>query len=514
MEKDEKKSQQKLDFLQSFPLYYIFYVTTIFTLLITFGYSTYFLLIDPDPPEMPVSQHEIPIDCTRIHLRSILPQNSRISMEFTVDDFLQYPQSSAMSMLKVIISSANSQSSYIYTNFWDQQSNLSHIFFNILHPIQGENMDLEVKCGALSLGHWPVSVNSVPVYPVGWSILLSQDTSYVKIVDGCFNNNSFVICTPPHSNFKPFHLSDDISVNVINTQSPAATYASINNISMLKNENNNMLDSIFIGANSKLSYEKITDVLIPLWGLIHDKQDFTNDSTIVLFNENNDLVQFLKPIFNGEIKKSTDTNQCFSNGVVLASSTSPAYNLNMHEFQDQTTGPLLSEAFHYDHITHINQKNIKTLREKFNSLLDNQPKQGNRKHIVLDHGSRILLSTLEKLYPKAKFEVISDADPLNLISNILSKADVFITSNIRTAAYSIFMNPGKKIVELPPTGLGCFRACERWASLLKLRYYSLSDQKDICLAKTLLDYLKLLESAQYPLLTENFLRKVLNPVIL
>ena len=511
MKENEKKVPQDQSFLQKIPLWFLFYTPTVFLLVITMGYSVYFLIIDPDPPQMPPSSSQMPIDCTKIHFKYVSSYSSKISLSFDVDDFIQYPISSAMSMLQVIISSSNSQSTYTYKNFWDQKSNISHIFFNILHPFQGNNFDLEVKCGALSLGRKPISIETVTVYPVGWSILFNEGMSHVKIADGCFNNNSFVICAPPPQvSFKPMQLSSDNQVTVNHTMLSAESYASYNNISMHKTERH-LLDSIFIGANPKHAYKKITDILLPLWAFIFDKQDHVNNMTLVTFHEQNDLMPFIKNIYNGKINKSTETKFCFSSGLVLGSSDLPSYNNNMKEYNNPSISPYLAETYYYEYISRLNDQMIHRLKQRI-SASDDQVKPNTKKHIVLDHGSKIIYSTLEKLYPNAKLTVISDADPLNLIQHILSKADIYITSDIKRGAYSIFMNSGTHLVELAPKGLGCFHSCRQWAKLFQLQYSSIYSS-DECVGKSLYDYMRFLDSAQYPLIREENLKAIIDPLM-
>ena len=336
------------------------------------------------------------------------------------------------------------------------------------------------------------------------------------ILTWTYLNNSLVICAPPDAEYLPMRTSKDHFIRVNATKYSAESYASVNNISVLKNTLS-QTDVFFLDADPRLGYQKISEILIPIYTLIYNRQHTSYNSTLVLTHNQIDQIDLIRTIYDGNITLSSNSNFCFGEGIFLSSSSSQPYNVPPIEFFEPSRAQYIPETILYDTITRINENIFKELKEKmyraFLSKHESKSSQSPKKHIVIDSSYRRMIPQIQALYPNAKVESISDTDSFDLIVELMSKADIFITSNVKTAAYSIFMNENKVLMEIAPNGFGCFKSCSKWASLSHLIYFPVVDPNEQCLVKSFEDYFRLLPTAEYMLLSNEGLKMILDPLM-
>ena len=505
-----KESGNKNSFINLIPKWSIYYLTAIIPLFITAVYSFYLLILDPDPPKLPGKATDEFVDCSFIRTLGLSTdhKSSRIGFHFKVGDFLQFPKSAAMSLIKVEMRTGSVRADYGIKNFWDPASNLSNIFFNVLHPYTGDTL-INVKCGNIKLATSQTKVQEIEVYPIGWSRIFTKDFETAQLTDACYVNKSLVLAVVSDAKFEPMISSKGSEIPVNFTHLSTLIYSTTHNITYNNKDTMNPYapNVLILDADPKLGYQKIVDVMIPVWAFSYSYNG-ENKQQLILTHDQFNQYENIEPIFNGDVKGSSE-NICFSRGTVLSSTGSKSYTVPK-EFYDSKDSTF-TEYLHYNLISMLDQEILIAMRDRFMLSELGAPSPPEKTRIVLDSNLASLSQIIKKLYPEAIVDVISDTNLLKITAKTLSKANVFVGSNIKTLAYSIFMQKGTHIVEVVPNGLSCIAAGRFWAQKLDLEYSQLGSA--FCTVSQLEDYFKELPNAAYPSITHDMIKNVFDPII-
>ena len=502
-----KPSQKKKSILDEIPSYLFYYPTAFFAFIVSIIYSAFFLFFQNEPPELP-TKYSQPIDCSFISIKSYSVNGSRISFNLTTSKFYQFPKSATLDMLKVYFKTGRVLTEYTSQNFWDTESDLTNFFFNVLHPYTGET-SIELMCSRIPIVATNLTISDVNVYSVGWSHFKNYDFSLLNAFDFCWVNGSLIFSTVASTMSDRITASFNSTIPVNYTSMPTTQLSNSLNIPFTPTRGGfvEIPEVLLLDSNPKLGYVEILDVLIPVW--IHS---FYNsraiNQTVLLTKNQEEQIKILQKIFPGKIKLSQDTNQCFTDGIVLSSLNGIKHLSNITKIGNNTFYPALE---HLNYIFRIKPEIINSLRERF--VLDAQAK---RNRIVLDKDMAHLKHIISEVFPKLRIDVIDDTEDIRVIAKLVSKASVLVASNILTMSYSIFLQPKvSTLVEVAPNGFGCAFIGRRWAHLANVKYAQLGNNENTnnCVSVDIEKYMENLANSTYPIITKQNIELVFNQLL-
>ena len=249
--------------------------------------------------------------------------------------------------------------------------------------------------------------------------------------------------------FAPIHSSLDKTIHIGTNPFPIGIYEQHCKKQTIQNP------AIFITATPKLAWEKIIDAIIPLW--IHEVFSFGKvKHTVILPNWKDDLVPSLQPILDST-PITENTSFCFRDAVVATSTGSIPYVANSSKYISMSKGEIVQK--HLESLFLLRQDIIASLASKYTNR-----NMVSRK-IVLDGSARFVKNQLMRMFPNTEIDIISDTDDVRLIAETVRQAEIFVASDPRSMAYSIFLSPNASIVEVPADGAECLDASSMWGRI-------------------------------------------------
>ena len=497
-----KPNQQKSIF-DLLPNWIFYYPTAIVIIVISLVYSFLFLITKNDPPSLPLHPIFQPIDCSFITANQISITGSRISINISSSQFYQYPKSATLELLRLQAKTGKIISEYHHKDFWDVESNLTHFFFNVLHPFIGETT-IDLICSRLPVLVRNITIGELTTYPIGWSRFVQRDFSLLNAFDACWINESLYLSFNSQTMFEPIISSSNSTITVNASSMPTLQIANTLHLPYIYHHNSQYADIpnvLLVDSNPVPSFMKIIDILIPIFTHTYYSKNIVNQSVLLTKNQNH-LIPIIEKIFDGKIQLSSETNMCYNNIMLVSSLNGVQHLSNQTMYQQNKLFPLFA---HMDFITRIKPEIISDLRDKF--IRKKAPKQN---YIVIDSDLSNMVGIIRDIYPEATVKVIDDNDDVRLIAKMVSKASVLVCSNIFTMAYSIFLQPEvTTLIEMVPLGKECIKVGEKWATITNTRYLPLGDKSAKgCHQETLYDYFTDPSEIQYPELTRKQIKDV------
>ena len=502
------KNPPKKQSLKQLPNWVFYYPTAIVMITVSIVSSVLFLLTRNDPPSLPLNPARTPIDCAFITTNVFSITGSRISFNVSSSNFYQYPKSATLELLRLYAKTGKSMSEYTYKTFWDVEGNLTHFFFNVLHPMIGDTT-FNLMCSRIPIFHKNISVKELTVFPVGWSRFQQREFTLFDGFDICWYNESIWASSATQTIFDPIISSRNstISVNItlLSTQQFASAFNIPYNNYQQRNDSIAGPDVLFLDSDPSMGFLKIIDVLIPVFvHTYYTKKD--KMPTLVLTKNQDKQIPIIEKIFSGPIKLSEETKMCWSNGAVLSSINGIPHFLNESIYADK---PYFSALLHIDFITRLKQEIINDLR--FSFIKKKAPKKD---LIVLDSDLSEMKHILQLLYPHVTIEVINDKSDIRKTAKLVSKASILVCSNVLTMSYSIFLQPDvSTLVEVLPIGQECVKVGKRWSQITQTKYASIGRDSRKCTSQTLEDYFVNLENLTYPELTQQEIHSVFDKLL-
>ncbi|OHS94278.1 hypothetical protein TRFO_39528 [Tritrichomonas foetus] len=432
---------------------------TSYVIIFTLVTTVFLLILDSDPPTFPLSDRYDPIDCFNILNSSIKVEKSRIKVNFTVTDFIQFPTEVAISMMHIDVNIGNLSFSYPIANFWDITSDLYHVSFCALQSVGGK-IKASLYCHKNPIASTVGSTGFVEIYPVGWSRIQPSDFYVVDFRDVCVNQNRDIIfSSQPKTVFDHIQISETQNIKIIIDEDSSDT------VQKRIGGNKEKIPNFLISSNSTKTSEILFDAIFPLVESLNiEKPDCYK---ILMYNSNRALENSLIPIFqNVEVIQS----KCYSKLSILPSSGSfsplvKPQQLTHFEYLAKQTEQILnmqSSTF----------ENLKNLYLQSKSIFSDSK----IKLIAIDSKVSKYKQELENSFPDYNITVLSDKVSLKLNAEIVSHSTVLICSEFQTILYSSFLDKQSTLVEVFPDELCCFSFKNRLKQKIASKIVTLNEK--------------------------------------
>ena len=453
--------------------------------------SILFLQIFNEPPKLPLNPFYTPIDCNHISVNSINIDNSKIIYNLQIGEFVEFPRSSAIHLLRVINIMGGTIIEYLSKNFWDISSNISSINFTILQSFTGP-ISTTLFCGPIPIAQHNFTLQNLTVYPIGYSRGLVAGHTVSTFIDSCFYNKSLILFSQSALLNTPIRTSFNTNISTIYSFLPMLTFYQSNHSKFIERP------TYFISIIPKTLWQLISDIIIPLWGCIFS---FYGKIPFNLYFLNNQTYLFdnLKPFLNEE-PLLIDSNICFREGTFIRApgSISTIYNSSL---VNKSTNEFIFEHLQW----------ILTFRpdviSKIKNLYSNQ--QIINKRIVIDQYISQYLSLIKNVFPTYTIDIIPDSFDLFKIADIIGSAEILIVSSIQSLFYSIFLNSNSNLIELQPLKVECIELGKIFAKFSNSKYFNLNQiylNNNNCICNNLNCNLNI--KLEYPKLTIEMLKNI------
>ena len=522
-----------------------------FALLFTIFASFFLLSFMNDPPTFPKPQNEQILDCANIISPRIWDESSRVKANITLNPFLQYPHGIAQSLFYMSVTSPNSELFYFQPNYWDWEEKNKSLSFCLLQTINGP-LHVNLYCQNNVIKEYEFVLDSVSIYPVGWTFIESRYDMIGTIHDFCIQNRSILFSTSlKKAYFNPIKVGHNHYINIYPESSQLHDIVYRNNSILIEEPvlflSTSNPDPTKIPSPSLL----LLDFALPLWAYIstHSHNEsyrfmlirnelylkplaellmgphfyynsslfparynqlitsgdrfidnfFTYNYSQIIRNNNNTIDNntidnntidnnIINDNINQELKNASG---CIREGIFLKTTGSIPYSIHSSQMPNTINGEL---ANMYEWISSYSDSIIPSFRKRFTN---NSIKRG-----------RIVLSkTIQKICPEEyilslikgipeindirneiEVKTINEDMTLIEIANIVSTADLYISGDLSEYIYGVFLNTGASFVEFQRNGAECSHLGSKFARLGHAKYYSLFDKED-CLIQNFQEYL-------------------------
>ncbi|KAH0787983.1 hypothetical protein GPJ56_008084 [Histomonas meleagridis] len=464
--------------------------TTSLSMIIVGVIAVLLLVFDNDPPLLPLHPQFPTVDCNHIELVKLSSEGSRINVSLRVNNFTQFPKTSALKLLRIFNLVGSSLSEYHSEQFWDVISDTENISFCILSQMGGK-VRSSVVCQQRVLGEINHTINDVNVFPVGWSrSLKSNNTSIADLRDFCYSNNTIIYFSQPIAIFAPFLAAQNDTIQIQVDKSSREVFASTH-LDFTKQH----VPTLFITANNKEPWRQIIDVLLPIY---HFMRSTNSIPQLYLTRNQNHLLQSIGRITQSPILLN-DTKGCFDEGHFIRSTGSIPLDLNV---SSHNTTESKSFGSQYQWLFSLKPDLI----HHFRSLFTSNTKVSNI--IVVDRYKKYA-NIIEQLYPGYSVVKIPKTENVAEIAELMSSAKVFISSHLSTMVYGLFLSKDATLVEMQPIGRECTNHGKKIAEKVGCGYHAM--MKKSCRCRSLECYFRRVPT--YNEVSEkdfSFLKKILN----
>ena len=469
---------------------------TSFSILAIFLSAFLLLLFDNDPPGLPMRSEKFTPDCYQIEPISLFVNKSTINVSLKLGDFVEFPKSAAIRLIKVSVLSAESFTDFYYGNFLNVFVNDSYMSFSVLQPIAGQ-LHISVKCQNRLLNETLTNIDEIDEYVVGQTRALSLPHLSAQFDDFCYSNNSIAYFTDAITGFSPLKAAYNESINISSNLLSYEIYKSGKDIEIIDNP------TLFITSKAKDVWMQLIDIFIPMWASLFSLYDNKTELNVDTFltRDQEWLIPNLERMTHTILKN--DTEYCFSTGYFIRSMGSSPIGVNS-PFKKRTLNKQnISDSDITDslsaHLSWIMKINPNTMHDFKDSFIDKEVKNKsfaagrNKTKVILDQGTMLLKSMLLENFDDLEITEIPDINSTGLISNIANEvysADIFIGSSITSLVFAVFLSENSTLIELKPKGCECINIGEPFANMANAKYIPLRNSKH-CKVNTISKYLNM-----------------------
>lgn len=459
-------------------LTFLFYYRTSFSLFFSLFLSVCLLLWVNEPPKLPINPLAKIVDCAHIHLVDMKNDGSTLKFQIRTDPFVEFPRSTALQLIRVILTTGVTLSEFSFNNFWDIESDLVTANFTILPVISGPST-VQMMCGALPFVNRSITLGNITNYPIGFSRSLHYSHTTFSLVDVCFANDSLVFFSKIPVYLPPVRISFNENINYSISYHSIQQYTGFYQYRLVDRP------TFMISGQPEKAWEQLVDVVIPFYGSVFGYLNTIKPNVFLLFNQDS-IIENIKPFGVNEIIYNTN-GICFREFSSAKSIGSVSMLLN----STQHNGTYLKAvANHIEWVLIFKPSVIRQLKA-FYTLQGVVPGR-----VVVDEYSRRLIPIISKIYPQLTFDVIPDTTSLTRIASIVASAQFYIASSIQTLVFSLFMSPGSRVIEYKPIGTSQVDIVSKFAYLAGVQYKILYKQDQNNLCSDLLCYLQQEEHQQ------------------
>lgn len=372
--------------------------------------SFFLFLFCDNPPSFPLDTKINPIDCESIFVKNVQKEENKIKFEIEVNEFPEYPKEVAPYLISIETKMKNSSLEYTYDDFIDLKSNVDNFSFSIIHLINGD-VELSVKCYDKELSRTNLNINNISFHINGMSTIeLRNEISIFSSF--CFYQGSLVYASSTKGNINNIVLSESKDISVKFDYRQMDDFRNVIFGTPLFQGN-----SIFIYYEGKTMFDSLTQLFIPTFLALENAEN----NFFLLNYPSKSIVQNLFKLNVKNIETiDLDGRCCFVHGKFINTQ-------------------YLQSISNFNKI--LNELNT-SLTSSFRETFTNQKMIVNR--IVCDHKfSKIIKET-----NNISFIEIPTTDDISNIAELISSAEVYISTDVSTLIYSLFMNENGKIVQI------------------------------------------------------------------
>ena len=446
MIKDKKHSKNA--FHKSFWYQILQLFKTSYIILVAIICTTFLLVLDNDPPSFPLPDNEYVIDCFNIINSSITIEKSRVKVNITTRDFIQYPNEIAVSLLSIRVVNANITSIFQEKHFWDVKSDLHHASFCVLQTFGGD-VNAYLYCQNNLLASSSGYTGSIDVYPVGWSRSQYSDYFVADFSDICVHNQKLIFSVQPTTNISNIQLSENNVLVITTDQRSNSKVSQSLNLETKKDR------TFLTGSNPKNGTDFLFQVLFPLArGILKvNPKNYYFQIASISSSYLRDSLSFLK------IPVPLSYNLCYHSLSILPSIGSFSI-LNQTEESKKSLKNNQQIFSHEknlsDHAFRILSFN-KDVYDKVRSMYTNiNPNISVSQQIVLDDTiSNEFQNEIENAFPDFKVVNFKPTDNLQEILEKITSSKIYVASNFFNLLFGVFLSNSSTIIEVLPDDLHC-----------------------------------------------------------
>jgi hypothetical protein len=277
---------------------------------------------------------------------------------------------------------------------------------------------------------------------------------YVALLkDICFDaHRRIVFCSQPETVFSKIQLAQNISIDVFLEFRTAQTYS--NSVQGTYQQTNTLF--IAIGPNS--TREIFAYVIMSLFGAYFHSFD-TTDYQILLMNPDSQmhLVPSLQPLLRHEVQTLTP-NVCYTHALfVRAPGFVRPYSA------DKQTEEIDGIIAHLEYI-HRFRAEIKNMIKRM--YASDVPRETGR--VTVTHHFSDRIPQWHSVCPQCQFIDLPDNLTIPDLSHIIASSHVFVSGDLLTNLYAMFMHPNATLIDIPPDGAECSQLGRKFAN----QYYT------------------------------------------
>ena len=429
--------------------YYILFILIISTLL---------LLADNDPPPFPPIPTSTPVDSFALSLLNFSQNGSYFTFFVNSAPFVQYPQSTALQLVRVVLNAPGMLQDIPFTNF----NNISHFnngygfSFSIQSQILSYSLNIICYSQLHELGKiyvsLPEQVNSLE----GFSSAFAFDYYTIQYNYACYLNETIIFSSQAPSKFEPVYVANNFSI-------PISTPV-ISANALLLSANTQASDAvIFISETPTMAFEQLLYVLFPLYGITFSNLHTANRKIILTQNQSWLIPNIQKLLYDPIFPQNENT--CFSQGIFLRSPSAipvglikPNVNYSKIEVFDD----------YLEWIISFKPEIMGYFREHFTKKT-----QIKKNKFVLDKNVKVFSKKIQHFLPEAEIVILDETtNDISIIADTLGDAEMFISAHISTFAFAVFLPENSTLLEFQPNGLECTRYGEKFAKMANAKYYS------------------------------------------
>lgn len=428
--------------------------STSYAIVATIFLAIIILLFDNEPTSFPLSDDANSIDCGAIEAVATSSETSRLNFSVKIDKFVEYPQNVALSMLKVKTYVGNAESTFTRDQFWDVAGNGSFASFVVLHQLSG-NVAVDLMCEKRVITRYQAVIDSVPVYPVGWSKSQVDGDLLTSMTDFCFHRNKIVFFSAPAAKMGPLRVYHNLDLPIVVQRMSAEMYQQDYLLPWAERT------TIIVSAIPREPWRQLTEVLLPVWGAIfHDPNPekwsvaFTKKQWWLEKN-----VQYIIPHIS-----DLSGGMCFHDGRFATSYGAISIEEKNYEIES-------SEAMGA-YLRHITSYTPDVVAE-FKKLFTNHEMQRGR--ITISRTFMDYIDFIKSVAPGSDVVVMPDTDDIAYIADVVSSSQLLIADDISTIVYAMFLSPGATLLEVQKQPMKCTRFGEKFSNFAGANYISYGD---------------------------------------
>jgi hypothetical protein len=348
-----------------------------------------------------------------------------------------------------LVTVGNLSFSYAPWNFWDLTSNLEDISFCVLQAVGGYDINISLYCHGHLVATNMHNLTDIQVFPVGWSRMIPGLDVVAVMKDVCFDAyRRLVFCSQPKTVFSKVQLSQNISIDVFIDSRAVEAYR--NSVLATYQQTNTLF--IAIGPNS--TSEIFAYVIISLFGAYFHSFD-TTDYEILLMNPDSQmhLVPSLQPLLRHQIQ-TLAPNVCYTNALFVRA---PGF-LSPYS-ADKQTEEIDGIIAHLEYIHRFRSEIKDIIKRKYSPGV---PRVAGR--VTVTHHFSDRIAQWHSVCPQCQFIDLPDNLTIPELSHVIASSHVFVSGDLLTNLYAMFMHPNATLIDVPPDGAECSQLGRKFAT--------------------------------------------------